>query len=277
VDRAGGVIVGAGLVPARAGKILGRDKPCPYIKMVRRRFYAPPEAFIHESVTLSADETNHLRNVLRLEAGNEVFVFNGEGREFRCRIQSIARLSTTISVVQEVEAERPESPLNLTMAVALLKGEKLDLVLQKLTELGVTRVIPIMTARADVRIRNDGDADRKVSRWQRIVMEATKQCGRACLMKIETPITFRDLLHLPTSNEIRIMFSERGGISLTGAEASTSVMATVGSEGGWTDEEIDHARAAGWKIVTLAGRILRAETAAITVAALLQHRFGDLV
>jgi len=251
--------------------------------MTRRRFYAPPEAFASDTkpVRLSADETRHLRDVLRLKSGDAVYVFDGAGREFRGQVQNITRDSTEVAVANEVEPAYPESPLTLTLAVALLKGEKFDLVIQKATELGIARVIPLMTARADVRIRNSDDSERKLLRWRRIVMEASKQCGRARLMAIEKPVAFDSLIERPKHDELRLMFSERGGASLDNAVDETSlrsdrVTALIGSEGGWTDEEIDQARAADWKIVTLGGRILRAETAAIVIAALLQHRLGDL-
>lgn len=248
--------------------------------MTRRRFYAPPQAFASDakSVTLSAEETRHVRDVLRLKSGDEVYVFDGAGREVRGQIQRITRDSTEVSVRDKVEPARPESPLNLTLAVALLKGEKFDLVVQKMTELGVARVIPVITARADIKIRNDDDAERKLVRWRRITLEASKQCGRARLMDVENPSAFHDFVERPGGDELRLMFSERGGVSLAAAgnQKSDPVTALVGSEGGWTNEEIDQARDAGWKIVTLGGCILRAETAAIAVAALLQNRFGDL-
>lgn len=262
--------------------------------MTRRRFYAPPEAFSPDrrSATLNNDETRHLRNVLRLEAGDEIFLFDGAGREFRCQAQTVARASTEVSVIRQVEAAQPESGLNLTLAIALLKGEKFDLVIQKATELGVTRIIPLITSRADVRIRSDDDAARKTTRWQRIVLEATKQCGRARLMKIETPTMFSDLVRGGDKRDsvarddasvdaVRIMFAEREGASLAealggGKNGPKTVTALIGPEGGWADDEIEQGREAGWQIVTLGGRILRAETAAIVIAALIQHRFGDL-
>jgi 16S rRNA (uracil1498-N3)-methyltransferase len=250
--------------------------------MTRRRFYAPPNAFTADKVvTLGADESQHLRNVLRLKTGDEVYVFDGAGREFRGEIDRFSRIATNIRVTEEVAPAAAESPLKLTMAVALLKGEKFDLVIQKLTELGVNCLVPIMTKRADVRIRNDDDAERKLIRWRRIVMEATKQCGRARLMTIASPITFDEFVTSPRAEGERFMFAERDGAQFSTVVASkvstAQVTALVGSEGGWTDDEFDQARDAGWKIVTSGGRIMRAETAAITCAALLQHRFGDLI
>ena len=252
--------------------------------MTRRRFYAPPIAFSHDgqSVTLSADETRHLRDVLRLRVGDEAYVFDGEGREFRGSISHADRSSSVVRIIDEAQPLSPESPLNLTLAVALLKGEKFDVVVQKATELGAGCVVPLITSRADVRIHNPEDAQKKQARWQRIALEATKQCGRAKLIKIDAPVGFAEFVARPAvDNELCLMFSERGGGSLAetvdSIEQPWSVIAIVGSEGGWTDEEIQQASAAQWRIVTLGGRTLRAETAAITVAALLQHRFGDLI
>jgi 16S rRNA (uracil1498-N3)-methyltransferase len=234
-------------------------------------------------VTLAPDEARHLRDVLRLERGQEVFVFDGEGREFRCVIEDGGRVGATLGVVCEVEAARPESTLRLTLAVALLKGEKFELVVQKATELGVHHLIPVLTKLADVRLRDGADAARRVARWQRIAVEACKQSGRALAPKVNTPLPCASLIESvpPDAGEWRVMFAERGGIGLVETIKNLqaqplTVTALIGSEGGWTDEEIQLAQGAGWSVVTLGGRTLRAETAAITVTALLQHAFGDL-
>lgn len=285
--------------------------------MTRRRFYAPPSAFDSSlvTVTLAADEARHLRDVLRLKVGDEVYVFDGAGKEFHGRIDESRRDHARVKVVGEVEPARPESILHLTLAVALLKGEKFDLVVQKATELGVARVVPVVTKLADIRLRDESDAVKRVARWQRIALEAAKQSGRAVVPEVSSPVSFQSLVQnaggAPSLNGL--LFSERDGRSLREAVDSlvrtayvserpdghvrreghgppahaggsdmalseaSSLTALVGSEGGWTDEELAAAREAGWKIVTLGGRTLRAETAAIAVAVLLQHLAGDLV
>ena len=261
--------------------------------MTRRRFYAPPGAFSASftSVTLAADEARHLREVLRLKAGDEVYVFNGTGKEFHCRVEESRRDHAQLKIISEVDPARPESPLGLTLAVALLKGEKFDLVVQKATELGVTRVVPVVTKLADIRLRDESDAAKRVARWQRIALEAAKQSGRAVIPEINSPLSFESLLQnaltssqpaVATSERNCLMFSERDGQTILQAKETlpakpSSLTALVGSEGGWTDEEIARARQAGWTIVTLGGRTLRAETAAIAVTVLLQHIAGDLV
>jgi 16S rRNA (uracil1498-N3)-methyltransferase len=254
--------------------------------MSRRRFFAPPEAFSPDgtSVALGRDEARHLRDVLRLGRGDEAFVFDGEGREFRCRVDESGRDRAVLAVGGEVEPASPESPLQLTLAVALLKGEKLDLVVQKATELGARRIVPVVTRLADVRLREGEDTSRRVERLRRIALEACKQSGRARVPAIDAPAAFESFVKREPADTTgwRVMFAERGGASFSSAVEElrvrpAAVTALVGSEGGWTDEEITLARDAGWSIVTLGGRILRAETAAITITALLQHAFGDLI
>src|SRR5262245_667946 len=148
-------------------------------QMTRRRFHAPPAAFTQTSVTLTADEARHLRDVLRLKSGDEVYVFDGRGREFRCSVTSTKRDSAELRIEAEIEPAKPESQLQLNLCVALLKGEKFDLVVQKATELGVTTVTPLITRHADIHLRDQSDATKRVARWQRIALEAAKQSGRA--------------------------------------------------------------------------------------------------
>ncbi len=250
--------------------------------MTRRRFYAPRIAFAadRDAITLSDDQARHARDVLRLGRDDEVFVFDGEGREYRCVIADIGSRSMTLTVAEETEAARPESSLDLTLALALLKGEKFDLVVQKATELGVTRLVPLITSRADVRIREPQDAGRKAERWQRIALESAKQCGRARLMLVDKPTNLDELFRSITDVHLGVMFTARDGGSVEVAFETKpdfkSVIALVGSEGGWTDDELNQACKHKWQLVTLGGRTLRAETAAIVAATLLQHRFGDL-
>jgi 16S rRNA (uracil1498-N3)-methyltransferase len=247
--------------------------------MSRRRFFAPPDAFRHQLVTLAADEARHLRDVLRLDAGDEVFVFDGTGKEFRCAVAGMKHDEVTLKACEEVAPAQPESPLQLTLALALLKGEKFDLVAQKATELGVTEVVPLVTRYADIHLRDVADAEKRVHRWRRIALEAAKQCGRAKVPQISMPISFESLI-TKVAEFPRLMFAERLGLRLSEALPAgvrpEIVTALVGSEGGWSDEEMGAARESGWRIVTLGGRVLRAETAAITVSVLLQHLYGDL-
>jgi len=223
-------------------------------------------------VTLDTDETRHLRDVLRLRRGDEVAVFDGDGGEFACEIVEIGKKTAELRVLYDIEPSSPESPLDLTLAAAILKHDRFDLVIQKAVELGVTTLVPLDVVRFDVRAK---DAVKRIDRWRRIALEATKQCGRARLMRIAEPLDFTEIITNadPTAT---IMFSERDGGPMPETLQHKEITAIIGPVGGWDDIELEAAKKCGVAAVTLGGRILRAETAAISIATILQHRFGDL-
>lgn len=248
-----------------------------------RRFYAPPAAIENRRVRLDAGETRHLRDVLRLAAGTEVRVFDGKGKEYLCRIEKIDRRETVLEIGGEIAPAATESGLELTLAVALIKGDRFELVIQKAVELGVAGFCPLTTARSEVKLKN---ARKKLERWQKIAIEATKQCGRAKLMRIAAPQPFEDFVAVagqasrqpsPSEDgEELLFFAERSGKGFATIRPAQKITAVAGSEGGWEDAEIELAARQNFRIITFGGRILRAETAAISIAAILQHRFGDL-
>jgi 16S rRNA (uracil1498-N3)-methyltransferase len=208
-----------------------------------------------------------------LKTGDEVQVFDGAGREFRAVVSQARRELAELELRDEMGPPKPESPLQLTLAVALLKGEKFDLVVQKGTELGVNRFIPLVTRYADIKLRDEADAAKRVTRWQRIALEAAKQCGRAVVPEVEPPVNFESLIR---EENACLLFSEREGQALNTYLKTNILIAVIGSEGGWSDEELAQAKAADVPVVTLGGRVLRAETAAVAAAVLLQHLYGDL-
>jgi 16S rRNA (uracil1498-N3)-methyltransferase len=238
-------------------------------KNIMRRFYVSPENFNDLRIALSLEESKHLREVLRLRGGEEVHVFDGEGKEFLCIVAEIGsrKQSAILQILHETSPISSESNLDLTLAVALLKGEKFDLVVQKAVELGVTKLIPILTKRADTKTA-------RTERWQKIAIEAAKQCGRAKLMEIAELKEFEEFIE--SDDNIKILFAERGGENFEAIKSDKKITAVIGSEGGWEDSEIEAARKNNFQIITFGGRILRAETAAVSIAAILQHRFGDL-
>lgn len=242
--------------------------------MTVRRFHAPPSAFTAAHVTLDEDETRHLRDVLRLKVGDAANVFDGEGNEFACKIESIEKRGSILNIDDDVAPSSPESPLDLIIASVLLKGDKLDLVVQKAVELGVNRFIPMISARCDVKI---GDAAKRSDRWRRIALEATKQCGRAKLMHVADVTEYSKLLDETNEEDLtRIHFSERDGESFEAVSGSTRILAFIGPEGGWDDAELEKAKSAGVRSVTFGGRVMKADTAAVAIASILQHRFGDI-
>lgn len=235
-----------------------------------RRFFHSNEITVGGSIDLSPDESRHLRDVLRLAVDDEVSVFDGRGGEFLCKVSHVGKRQTTLFVTAAILPSAPESPLDLTVAAAVTQNDKFDLVIQKSVELGVVTLQPLKTARSEVSIR---DAFRRLERWRRIAMEATKQCGRARLMNIAEPIEMGELFTIRDADVT--FFSERDGGKLN-IDGTRKTVAVFGPKGGWADDELKAASDAGWNIVTFGGRIMRAETAAIGITAILQHKFGDL-
>jgi 16S rRNA (uracil1498-N3)-methyltransferase len=232
-----------------------------------RRFYAPIEYFIGDKVKLNVDETRHLRDVLRLKVGDESFVFDGNNNEYKCKIETIEKRESLLKIIEKVSPQSPESEFDLTIAIALLKGEKFDLVVQKAVELGVKKIIPIITKRTI-------EKSVRLERLRKIALDATKQCGRAKLLEIAETVEFTTLIE---SNESTfVMFSERNGTSFSSFKPTNKITSIIGPRGGWEDSELEFAAKKDVSIITFGGRILRAETAAIALTAILQHNFGDL-
>ncbi|NOT47319.1 MAG: 16S rRNA (uracil(1498)-N(3))-methyltransferase, partial [Acidobacteria bacterium] len=217
-----------------------------------------------------------LRDVLRLRVGDEASVFDGLGREFLTTVEKISKKDSVLAVAGEIEPASSESPLDITLAAAILPGEKYEITVQKAVELGVQTLQPLYTKRCEVK---PGGSGRRLERWHKIASESAKPSGRARLMKIDEPVDIGEFFKsVGVANEERslVFFSERGGRGFEEITRGKKITAVFGPKGGWDDAELDGAKTAGFTIVTFGGRIMRAETAAIAMTAILQHRFGDL-
>jgi 16S rRNA (uracil1498-N3)-methyltransferase len=245
--------------------------------MQRHRFYAAPSSFAETSVRLDAEEARHLTRVLRLGPGARVFVFDGEGAEYESEVARVAKHEVDLNLLRRLD-DVVESPLRLTLAQALIKGDKFDWVIQKTTELGVTRIVALVTDHSDVK-RAEERAGQRIERWRRISLEALKQCGRRRLVEICGPAPFDDFCESAAQDKC-LIFSERGGESLAEVSAKLrnvdQLNLCVASEGGWSEPELLKAASCGFTPVSLGSRILRTETAAIAAVSLAQHIFGDL-
>ncbi|MGH9759481.1 MAG: 16S rRNA (uracil(1498)-N(3))-methyltransferase [Blastocatellia bacterium] len=250
--------------------------------MPKHRFYSSPESINGTSIVLSAEESHHLSRVLRLQQGDEVFAFDGTGNEYRCTVRDAKKTSASLNILESLE-DPVESPLPLTLAQAIAKGEKFDLIVQKATELGVRRIVPLITDRTDVRVNGD-QALRKVERWQRISLESLKQCGRRKLVEIEKPVKLDDYLASEMSGQ-RLAFSLEGHVKIGDVldlrpssvnAQSRRIAALVGPEGGWSEREQSLMADRGCTMVGLGPRTLRTETAGIVAVALTQYLLGDL-
>ncbi|HUR99997.1 MAG TPA: 16S rRNA (uracil(1498)-N(3))-methyltransferase [Pyrinomonadaceae bacterium] len=239
-----------------------------------KRFYAPPEQFDGQIVRLAVEETRHLRDVLRMKAGEQAQVFDGNGREFLAEVGSIGKRETFLKIIEKIDPPAPESDLDLTLAACAYKNDKFDLVVQKAVELGVARLAPMVSFRSEVYLQATA---KRTERWRKIALEATKQCERAKVMQIDEPLPFIHFVSgINPDSRLLLMFSEKDGKSIPEETGGKMMTALIGPKGGWEDSEIELATERGFIPVKLGRRIMRAETAAITFAALLQHRFGDL-
>lgn len=242
--------------------------------MQAHRFYTPGDTITGATIQLSAEESHHLSRVLRLREGTTVYAFDGEGREWECEVSASHKTASTLTIRHEVTTP-VESPLQLTLAQALVKGDKFDLVVQKATELGVSRIIPLITEQSDIR-RAEERSEQRLQRWQRISLEALKQCRRRRLVTISNPLPFPALCR-EVADQTTLLFAERGGGSLPVIAApSPGLTLCIGPEGGWSDRELELATSAGLTLVNLGPRILRTETAAIAAISVAQFLYGDL-
>jgi 16S rRNA (uracil1498-N3)-methyltransferase len=232
--------------------------------MAVKSVYVPEPAIENGRLTVRGDEHQHLR-VGRAEAGERVEVFNGRGGVWTASIESSEKRQTHLRVMERTEVE-PLRPA-LILGLSLVKTAAFELALEKAVEVGVTRIVPLLTSRTNAPPRPAVRGER----WTRILVEAAKQSKRYHLPLLEQPMLFSDVLNLPSST--KIVFAERDGGPLQSALAGEPVLYLVGPEGGWTDEELSMARASGFSLVGLGDGILRTETAAIVGAALIRHEF----
>lgn len=217
----------------------------------------------------------HVARVLRLREGTAIVAFDGRGDDHRCEILAVRGDRVRVRVEERV-AGLPESPLAVTLVQAVSRGERMDLTLQKATELGVATIVPVLSARSVVRLDAD-QAARKLRHWQAIVASAAEQCGRSVLPELRPVVDLERHLAAPSAAAVRLM--PHPGASLPLARFGTpagGVELMVGPEGGFEDGEVSRAVAAGYLTVSLGPRVLRTETAGMVALTVLQALAGDL-
>ncbi|HTX06209.1 MAG TPA: 16S rRNA (uracil(1498)-N(3))-methyltransferase [Steroidobacteraceae bacterium] len=227
--------------------------------------------------TIKGDAANHIARVLRLAAGDPLTLFDGRGGEHAARIEAL-RKGAVVVAVGEFSAHERESPLSLTLAQGVSRGERMDWVVQKATELGVSRIVPLLTERSVVRL-DAKQAERKLEHWRGIAVAACEQSARNRLPDIAPPLGLPDFLRgrEKDGGATRLLLSPTGALRIGELQAlDGGVIALVGPEGGLAESEQHAALDAGFIAVRLGPRILRTETAAIAALTLLQQRFGDL-
>ena len=247
--------------------------------MSLHRFYLPPSRWAEETSELDPADSHHCADVLRLEAGDMVVVFDGLGRAAEAELLAVHRKHCLLRIRQSHSS--PPLRCSITLVQAIPKGKNMDLVIQKAVELGAANVIPLLSERTVVRLEDAADAARKQERWQSIAIEACKQCGQNWMPRIGLPVTTKEFFAaLPPADLLLIASLEPdarpvkevlAAYSATKKSFPSSVLVMVGPEGDFTPAEAALAKAAGAAPITLGQIILRTETAALYCLSVLGH------
>jgi 16S rRNA (uracil1498-N3)-methyltransferase len=243
------------------------------------RFFVRKENIQATSATLAGQELEHLRRVLRLSTGDVVTLFDDTGWEHEAVIRSLHADRGELEIRHSYDAGR-ESPLALTLALGLTKGEKMDFVVEKATELGVASILPF-TSSFTVPKLDDKKIANRTERWQKIAQSAAKQCGRTQVPEILPLCDFRHMVEGAGASRLKLLFWEKETVrslrQVHEANANaTAILVAVGPEGGLSSAEAQLAAAQDFHSIHLGRRILRAETAAVTALSLVQFLWGDL-
>lgn len=248
------------------------------MESTNRRFFIPPGKIHGPNPSIEGEEARHLTQVLRMKVGDEVVLFDNSNQEYRARIQALSGNKVFFAIIKHQAVER-ESKIQLTLGMPLIRSQPFEWVLQKGTELGVTSFRPFYSAHSRRNFEKE-EMTSRMKRWERIVIEAAKQCRRNILPEIIPAVPFPDLLQ-PGAEALKII-SYEGEASRTlktldgNASFSNRVLVLVGPEGGFLRDEVIEAEAKGFVPVSLGPRIVRSETAALALIALCQFLWGDM-
>lgn len=244
------------------------------------RFYIPPHAWNPDRLALDDGEARHALQVLRMKAGDRATVFNGQGQEATVEFASVEKGSVTLRKIQASKT----APLacEITLGQAVPKGKNMDLIVEKATELGAAGIAPLLSERTVVRA-DEGEALTKRDKWQRVAIEAAKQCGQNWLPRVAKPLGLKEFFAQGEKYDLSLIASLQPGavgvkqaLAEAGGKRPRKVLVLVGPEGDFTPAEINLARNHGCQSITLGPIILRTETAAIYCVSVLAHElFGE--
>jgi len=238
------------------------------------RIYEPGPLSSHALLDLSEDGANHIGRVLRMQAGQELVLFDGRGGQYPATIQAVGKKQVTVQLA-ELDPVEVESPLAIHFGQVISRGDKMEFTIQKSVELGVTVITPLFSERCGVKLSGER-LDKKLEQWQKIAISACEQCGRNRIPEIRPALELAAWLAEPTA-ELKLNLHPRAPYSInTLPEPSHGIRLLIGPEGGLSAAEIEQAREHGFADMLLGPRVLRTETAGLTAITALQCRFGDL-
>lgn len=217
---------------------------------------------------------NHIVRVLRLKTGDAFNLFNGDGKDYPAEITAIDKKGATARILS-CHAVNTESPLNIHLYQSIARGEKMDWILQKATELGVAAFTPMVSDRTEVKLDSER-SDKKLNHWLGVIRSACEQSGRACLPAVHAPVSINQLNGAVKLDQAYYLDPEAAdGINGLVLDTASDLTLAIGPEGGFSDRDIRLLQTAGFKGLRIGPRVLRTETAGIAAIAALQSRFGD--
>lgn len=225
------------------------------------------------STDLDDNAAQHVGRVLRMQPGQELLLFNGDGNDYPATITTVSKKQITVSV-GDASHNPLESPLRIVLGQTLSKGDRMDYAIQKSVEMGVTAIAPLVTERCDVRLKGDRE-DKRLRHWQLVATSAAEQCGRAVVPEILPVMTLDDWFRYSASCDLRLVLHHRTRASLDTLAAPNSIALMIGPEGGLTEQEIAAAETCGFLPTALGPRVLRTETAPVAAISLCQWLWGD--
>jgi 16S rRNA (uracil1498-N3)-methyltransferase len=232
------------------------------------------ERALSEGAVLALEEapSRHIGKVLRMQEGRELILFNGQGGEYRASITQVGKKVTEVEI-GEFSVGSKQSPLNIELAIGLSKGDRFDLVLQKATELGVSKIVPLLSQRSEVKL-NPERLTKKLASWRQIIVGACEQCQLNIVPTLSAPLKLEQWLS-GCDSDLKLVLHHRSDGTLADMPEPKSLSLLIGPEGGLNSEEIECAQSYDFKALTLGPRVLRTETAPLAAISLAQYLWGD--
>lgn len=243
------------------------------------RFFIKKEDISEGTINVSGEDVQHISRVLRLQNGDRIVLCDGEGTDYLTAILSMNKHSITVTIIDK-EASKGEPDIDVVLYQGIPKSAKMDVIIQKCTEMGIKRIVPVYTARTVVGLESNADEKKKVERWAKISKEAAKQSGRGIIPGIDMPMNFSEAVKDAAKlNKVIVPYELEDSVSIKKALSQSKVKSIgffIGPEGGFEPSEIAKAKEIGAVPVTLGNRILRTETAGIVVLTSIMHEYDQM-
>ncbi len=247
------------------------------IILIMQKFLIPQKKINGNKAKITGQDAKHITKVLRMRPKDKILFTDGNGRDFISTITEISSQEVMLDITETINSKF-ESPVQITIFQGMLKDSKMDTLVRHLTELGIYAWTPLLCKRSIPR-PDKKRIDSRLKRWEKIAIEALKQCNRSILPKINKPVTFPDIIENCSKFDLKITFWENATLPVNSLKKNKNIKKIgilIGPEGGFSKEETALAEKAGFQTLWLGPRVLRAETASITACSLIQHYFGDI-